>query len=483
MPENPSGPWPLEIAQRSCSGLVVIALGIVAWRSKRAPGPSAWVGGATILFALMCAASATEPFFPPVYALLDRVAYGMAFFCWMILSLRRKSPADDAVVPLGFLFGSLLNLLELSGIPLPFASSRLSCVALSFAALVACAALSRSSCGTFPVAARRATAGVAGSALAMRYSTLVLGAVAFAFVFGTMTDLHGWMSTVDAYRSVQAANVCVAAIVSAAFLLYRKPFRPDAAVAIVLPAFAAALLSTPAEEESIPFSRLAIMTGYLAYWAIAWVFVVREHERLGVGGLPVIALVSGSMLIFVQIGRMAAARAFEGGSVDPGLLTSIALVLFWLLVLLAIGAYWIARNKAVERDLAELSVIEASPADRDSFASALLEEEGEQDDARRSQERGEGLNVVVVDKLALQARALSHRIGLSARETEVMVEFIRGRSAASIAEKLFISRNTVKTHLRRIYEKAGIHSRQELLDMLEEEVSDDGSAKSRVMRG
>ena len=37
-----------------------------------------------------------------------------------------------------------------------------------------------------------------------------------------------------------------------------------------------------------------------------------------------------------------------------------------------------------------------------------------------------------------------------------------------IAEKFILSPNTVKTHMRRIYGKANVHSRQELLDKLEE---------------
>ena len=77
-------------------------------------------------------------------------------------------------------------------------------------------------------------------------------------------------------------------------------------------------------------------------------------------------------------------------------------------------------------------------------------------------------DVVFIDTVSHRAKRLAQQIGLSARELEVLEEFARGRSAASIAEKLFISTNTVKTHLRRIYEKAGIHSRRELLDMMEE---------------
>lgn len=56
--------------------------------------------------------------------------------------------------------------------------------------------------------------------------------------------------------------------------------------------------------------------------------------------------------------------------------------------------------------------------------------------------------------------------GLSARELEILDLFAQGRSANWIAEHLTISKNTVRTHLRAIYSKLDVHSRQELLDFL-----------------
>lgn len=46
----------------------------------------------------------------------------------------------------------------------------------------------------------------------------------------------------------------------------------------------------------------------------------------------------------------------------------------------------------------------------------------------------------------------------------VMTMFAQGRSALYIAEELCISESTVRTHIRRIYSKLDIHSRQELID-------------------
>ena len=57
-------------------------------------------------------------------------------------------------------------------------------------------------------------------------------------------------------------------------------------------------------------------------------------------------------------------------------------------------------------------------------------------------------------------------LGLTARESEVARELTHGRTQKWIADYLCISENTVGTHLRRIYQKAGVHTRQQFLDVL-----------------
>lgn len=57
--------------------------------------------------------------------------------------------------------------------------------------------------------------------------------------------------------------------------------------------------------------------------------------------------------------------------------------------------------------------------------------------------------------------------GLTNRERDIFALFAEGRSAPYIAEMLVLSENTVKTHLRHIYTKCGLHNRQDLLDAIE----------------
>lgn len=56
---------------------------------------------------------------------------------------------------------------------------------------------------------------------------------------------------------------------------------------------------------------------------------------------------------------------------------------------------------------------------------------------------------------------------LTPREIDVLVLVAKGRNAPFIEEKLVISRNTVKSHVKHIYGKLGVHSNQELIDLVE----------------
>lgn len=72
-------------------------------------------------------------------------------------------------------------------------------------------------------------------------------------------------------------------------------------------------------------------------------------------------------------------------------------------------------------------------------------------------------------RMVEQASAeIATEYGLSKREAEVFSFLAKGRDTAYIKTELFISSGTVCSHRDRIYRKLGIHSKQELLDLVEE---------------
>jgi DNA-binding NarL/FixJ family response regulator len=78
-----------------------------------------------------------------------------------------------------------------------------------------------------------------------------------------------------------------------------------------------------------------------------------------------------------------------------------------------------------------------------------------------SRDPGGGNAVISLPRGLLQRMGDEPVGGLSERETEVMVLAARGLSNARIAEELHLADSTVKRHLATIYEKIGVHSRND----------------------
>jgi DNA-binding CsgD family transcriptional regulator len=86
------------------------------------------------------------------------------------------------------------------------------------------------------------------------------------------------------------------------------------------------------------------------------------------------------------------------------------------------------------------------------------------------QQRDESQEFPAVDAeiFTRQCTLAINQFALSARESEVLILLTRGRNVPHIAERLNVSKSTIKSHITRIYEKTKTKSRQELLDLIEQ---------------
>ena len=71
------------------------------------------------------------------------------------------------------------------------------------------------------------------------------------------------------------------------------------------------------------------------------------------------------------------------------------------------------------------------------------------------------------DPFLTASKELAVNYGLSPRETEIMGYLAQGRTQPFIRDQLVLSKNTVSSHAKHIYQKLGIHSKQELIDMVQ----------------
>lgn len=93
---------------------------------------------------------------------------------------------------------------------------------------------------------------------------------------------------------------------------------------------------------------------------------------------------------------------------------------------------------------------------------------------RPSDDESDGAVVPEADPAALEAyrhqriERLADEHGLTNRERELLDYLSRGYGSSFIAKSLFISDNTARTHIRNIYRKLGVTSREELLSLFNE---------------
>lgn len=79
-------------------------------------------------------------------------------------------------------------------------------------------------------------------------------------------------------------------------------------------------------------------------------------------------------------------------------------------------------------------------------------------------DEGEGLSLSLSDARVAEFERAHH---LTARECEIFEQWITSHGIRQIQETFGLSQTTVKTHVRHIYTKCGVHSRRELVELFE----------------
>lgn len=106
-------------------------------------------------------------------------------------------------------------------------------------------------------------------------------------------------------------------------------------------------------------------------------------------------------------------------------------------------------------------------------APKALPELPDGDNAETGGERGrdsrgsDGGYVTSDSDFIARCEAVAQKYRLSTREFEVLSLLARGHTRLNVAKRLFISENTVRSHVKSIYGKLHIHSKQQLIDCVE----------------
>lgn len=229
---------------------------------------------------------------------------------------------------------------------------------------------------------------------------------------------------------------------------------------------------------AVPVGGALVQGCTLFFQPLVYVVVTRSTRLQGLS--PLVAFGVGQALIsaVVLAGNLVGKLLFQMTGETPLLLSAVCgagvLALFFMVVA---RAAQVGEEGDEEKDGGtEETEAETRGADRVKAAAAgrgssgvaagerLFEDGGTTEAATLPNgDCAAGVGAQGEDSAAVFARA----VGLTARETEILSLLVRGRTLPYIANELFVTTGTVKTHVRHIYEKALVNNRQELLDKVE----------------
>lgn len=229
---------------------------------------------------------------------------------------------------------------------------------------------------------------------------------------------------------------------------------------------------------AVPVGGALVQGCTLFFQPLVYVVVTRSTRLQGLS--PLVAFGEGQALIsaVVLAGNLVGKLLFQMAGETPLLLSAVCgagvLALFFMVVARAaqVGEEGNEEKdggtEEMEAETRGADRVKAAAAGRGSSGVAagerLFEDGGTTEAATLPNgDCAAGVGAHGEDSATVFARA----VGLTAREAEILGLLVRGRTLPYIANELFVTTGTVKTHVRHIYEKSLVNNRQELLDKVE----------------
>lgn len=229
---------------------------------------------------------------------------------------------------------------------------------------------------------------------------------------------------------------------------------------------------------AVPVGGALVQGCTLFFQPLVYVVVTRSTRLQGLSPLAAFGVGQALISAVVLAGNLAGKLLFQVAGETPLLLSAVCgagvLALFFMVVARAaqVGEEGNEEKdggtEEMEAETRGADRVKAAAAGRGSSGVAagerLFEDGGTTEAATLPNgDCAAGVGAQGEDSAAVFARA----VGLTARETEILSLLVRGRTLPYIANELFVTTGTVKTHVRHIYEKSLVNNRQELLDKVE----------------
>lgn len=282
-----------------------------------------------------------------------------------------------------------------------------------------------------------------------------------------------WTTSASLEASATAVGMFFAVALSVAIVLFARRIDVTSLYRWITIPFVASIIAIPFPDASASFlARVLMNTVFTGIEIIALLYFIRLSQRTNRPAAFCVGLSAAASYGGVLAG-------YPLGDILTQMTLSPETSIFGCLVILGVFTLTSllipSHDETLEEAPAGSGKISAPAA---AVASRVIEP---QEKAAISETNTAGANdgagraSTVADSYAAEVgsmiehrTALAASFGLSNRETEIFLLLAQGRSRPYIRDTLYLSKNTVATHIRHIYEKLGIHSQQELIDLVEE---------------
>lgn len=234
--------------------------------------------------------------------------------------------------------------------------------------------------------------------------------------------------------------IVIALIALVGTLFFFQSFTPTLLYRLSLPFMVAGLLLLAWLHTGSVAATMLTNASNIGFELFIFLALAQVCFRYDIDGVWMFSIVLAASSVATALGRLAGAafiQSFPAGSPEANL--TVALVVVGLVALSVL----FVNDRIVSRTF------------------------GTEPNRHATAEESAHATMSYYEELVWRCQRIARNYGLTHREEEVLELLVQGFSNARIEESLVISRSTTKTHIRHLYEKLGVHSREEARAIVE----------------
>lgn len=266
--------------------------------------------------------------------------------------------------------------------------------------------------------------------------------------------------------------LCVVIILLLFFVVWRNKYwfeQRSITLTLLIIAASALLLLPIVEQQYRPVISLIIDIVYLLAGTFLLVACSLTGRNIPAASMLAPSLGQGISIFFIMCGFGLSTFIVVGEMSSDSSMWILALVAIYAIVLVLLLLNW-PRSKGFQEE-SRVSVLDASETQVPFSLISKRDESGAEmpSSVPATRERNVvNLTLSVPESDLRTNKTLVDVYRITQREMDVLILTLSGRNAAGIAQILFVSEQTVRTHLKHIYKKLNIHSKEELHRLIED---------------